>query len=347
MQAEIALREGYEGQLVTALDACTASRSRGHELSDDAPLTRGSPTFPTTAITCTSRRAAGSACALHHCRKSVDLRAKMPPVFDQGQLGSCTANALSGAMGFLHPGLIGSRLFIYYNERAMEGTVDQDAGAQIRDGVKTLNKIGVCPEREWPYKVTKFKTKPPAPCFADRGAAHDHGVPARHGARRDAALPGRRLPLRLRLHRVRRLRERRGRQDRHPQPAAKGEKNLGGHAVMCRGLRPHQRAPAGAQLVGQGLGHRRALHHALRVRGEQEPVRRLLDAAQVSLQPHQQRVVAEQKDLADKIAKLTTFTNGAMWGQITLAERQRLRRQLTAMEQYDAVLLERIGAFEA
>jgi hypothetical protein len=67
----------------------------------------------------------------------------------------------------------------------------------------------------------------------------------------------------------------------------------------------------------------------------------------VSLQPHQQRVVAEQKDLADKIAKLTTFTNGAMWGQITLAERQRLRRQLTAMEQYDAVLLERIGAFEA
>lgn len=99
--------------------------------------------------------------------RSVDLRSKCPPVFDQGQLGSCTANALSGAMGFLHPGLIGSRLFVYYNERAMEGTIDQDAGAQIRDGVKTLNKIGVCPEAEWPYKVTKFKAKPPAPCFAD------------------------------------------------------------------------------------------------------------------------------------------------------------------------------------
>jgi C1A family cysteine protease len=101
---------------------------------------------------------------------AVDLRAKCPPVFDQGQLGSCTANALAGAMGFLHPGLIGSRLFVYYNERAMEGTIDQDAGAQIRDGVKTLAKIGVCPEAEWPYKVTKFKTKPAAKCFADAGA---------------------------------------------------------------------------------------------------------------------------------------------------------------------------------
>lgn len=99
--------------------------------------------------------------------KKVDLRAKCPPVFDQGQIGSCTANALSGAMGFLHPGLVGSRLFIYWNERNLEGTVDQDAGAQIRDGVKTLAKIGVCPEREWPYKVTKFKTKPPASCYAD------------------------------------------------------------------------------------------------------------------------------------------------------------------------------------
>jgi C1A family cysteine protease len=52
----------------------------------------------------------------------------------------------------------------------MEGTVDQDSGAQIRDGVKTLAKIGVCPEPEWPYKITKFKTKPAAKCFADAGA---------------------------------------------------------------------------------------------------------------------------------------------------------------------------------
>ena len=29
-----------------------------------------------------------------------DLRAKCPPVYDQGQLGSCTANAIGGAVEF-------------------------------------------------------------------------------------------------------------------------------------------------------------------------------------------------------------------------------------------------------
>ena len=39
-----------------------------------------------------------------------------------------------------------SRLFIYYNERLVEGSVNQDAGAMIRDGIKTMSKVGVCPE---------------------------------------------------------------------------------------------------------------------------------------------------------------------------------------------------------
>jgi C1A family cysteine protease len=97
----------------------------------------------------------------------VDLRPKCLPVFDQGQLGSCTANALCGAVGFLHPKLTGSRLFVYFNERTIEGTVNQDAGAMIRDGVKSLNKLGVCPEKEWPYDIAKFKAKPPAKAFTD------------------------------------------------------------------------------------------------------------------------------------------------------------------------------------
>ena len=55
---------------------------------------------------------------------SIDLRTSgfMPAVYDQGQAGSCTANAISGAFEF---GLIKqkivdfmpSRLFVYYNER--------------------------------------------------------------------------------------------------------------------------------------------------------------------------------------------------------------------------------------
>src|SRR5678810_1454638 len=69
-----------------------------------------------------------------------DLRSGCPPVYDQGQLGSCTANAISGAIQFEQKKqgvkiFVPSRLFIYYNERDMEGTVNSDAGAQIRDGV--------------------------------------------------------------------------------------------------------------------------------------------------------------------------------------------------------------------
>lgn len=104
--------------------------------------------------------------------QAVDLRSKCSPVEDQGQIGSCTANALAGAMEFLHRNYENdaadfSRLFIYYNERAMEGTVAQDAGAMIRDGVKSLANLGVCREPEWPYVIAKFKSKPPKKCYAD------------------------------------------------------------------------------------------------------------------------------------------------------------------------------------
>ncbi|MDY0743913.1 C1 family peptidase [Paucibacter sp. R3-3] len=101
----------------------------------------------------------------------VDLRPLCPPVVDQGQLGSCTANAIGNAHRFdqikqgAPKNFMPSRLFIYYNERAMEGTVNSDSGAQIRDGIKSIAKLGVCDEADWPYVITKFKTKPPAPLF--------------------------------------------------------------------------------------------------------------------------------------------------------------------------------------
>jgi C1A family cysteine protease len=104
---------------------------------------------------------------------SADLRPQCPPVYDQGQLGSCTANAIAGAFQFdelkqrLADEFIPSRLFIYYNERAMEGTVDSDAGARIRDGIKSIARLGVCPESEWPYDPAQFATKPSTGCYED------------------------------------------------------------------------------------------------------------------------------------------------------------------------------------
>jgi C1A family cysteine protease len=97
----------------------------------------------------------------------VDLRPQCPPVYDQGQLGSCTANAIGAALQFDQmkqdeTSLVPSRLFIYYNERVMEHTVNEDAGAMIRDGIKSVAKLGAPPEApDWPYVISKFRTKPP------------------------------------------------------------------------------------------------------------------------------------------------------------------------------------------
>jgi C1A family cysteine protease len=103
---------------------------------------------------------------------SIDLRGLNPPIYDQGQLGSCTANGIARLVEFDFmkqklPIIMPSRLFIYYNERAMEGTISQDSGANIRDGIKTINTLGVCDERLWAYNIAKFKQKPPAICYTD------------------------------------------------------------------------------------------------------------------------------------------------------------------------------------
>jgi C1A family cysteine protease len=102
---------------------------------------------------------------------SADLRPHCPPVYDQGQLGSCTANAIGAAIEFdlkkqALPDATPSRLFIYYNERAIEGAVDTDSGAQIRDGIKSVSKQGACPEAMWPYDIAKFAEKPSDACYA-------------------------------------------------------------------------------------------------------------------------------------------------------------------------------------
>ena len=112
----------------------------------------------------------------------VDLRSKCSPVENQGSLGSCTANALAGALEFLElqKGAIFvdlSRLFIYYNERFIEGTVKEDSGAFLRDGIKSLAKQGVCPEAEWPYQISSFKKKPTAKCYKD---AKKHQITSYH-----------------------------------------------------------------------------------------------------------------------------------------------------------------------
>jgi C1A family cysteine protease len=112
----------------------------------------------------------------------VDLRPTCSPVEDQGNLGSCTANALVGALEFLEKKngkqvTDLSRLFIYYNERVIEHTVKTDSGAMLRDGIKTLTKDGVCTEKRWPYVIRKFAVKPTPRCYKE---ALSHTITSYH-----------------------------------------------------------------------------------------------------------------------------------------------------------------------
>lgn len=103
----------------------------------------------------------------------VDLRGQCPAVYDQGSLGSCTANAIAGALQFDEmkqaeaDAFTPSRLFIYYNERVIEGTVEEDSGAMLRDGIKSVAKQGAPHETLWPYQVAKFRDKPSAAAYRD------------------------------------------------------------------------------------------------------------------------------------------------------------------------------------
>jgi len=102
----------------------------------------------------------------------VDLREHFPPCYDQGDLGSCTAQSIAGLLEFAQlkqPGggdnFTPSRLFIYYYERKIEGTLKEDSGAQIRSGIKVVADQGAPPEELWPYNIEKFTTRPPRKAF--------------------------------------------------------------------------------------------------------------------------------------------------------------------------------------
>jgi C1A family cysteine protease len=102
----------------------------------------------------------------------VDLRRQCPPVYDQGQLGSCTGNAIGAAFQFDQKkqkldDFMPSRLFIYFGEREIEGSIGSDSGAMIRDGLKVVAKLGVCSEDTWPYDIAKFTKRPPKKAYTE------------------------------------------------------------------------------------------------------------------------------------------------------------------------------------
>jgi C1A family cysteine protease len=105
--------------------------------------------------------------------EAMDLRNNFPPIYDQGVLGSCTANALCAVHEFetidenIDKGFKPSRLFLYYNERKIEGTISEDSGALLSDGIRSLKQYGVCSESYCPYIIENFTQQPSAAAYKE------------------------------------------------------------------------------------------------------------------------------------------------------------------------------------
>jgi len=101
------------------------------------------------------------------------LSAPYAQPYDQGNIGSCTANASCFIYVFdelkqnVNFKFLPSRLFIYYNSRVLSGDVNSDGGSSIRDSVKSLVQSGVCEEKLWPYDPNNLFNKPGAQCYAE------------------------------------------------------------------------------------------------------------------------------------------------------------------------------------
>jgi C1A family cysteine protease len=103
----------------------------------------------------------------------VDLREANSLVEDQSSLGSCTGQALTAAYELMtmkkYPTkfIELSEMFVYYNSRTFDNTVDVDIGATIKNGLKGLKTYGVCKEELWPYDIEKFTVKPSEEAYAE------------------------------------------------------------------------------------------------------------------------------------------------------------------------------------
>lgn len=106
-------------------------------------------------------------------KETVDMRQWASAIENQGHLGSCTGNAIVGVYELLlnrsnsREFVDLSRLFVYYNSRLIEGVTNEDIGAYVRDGIKSLDKYGVCSELLWPYDLNRFATTPSVTSYQD------------------------------------------------------------------------------------------------------------------------------------------------------------------------------------
>jgi C1A family cysteine protease len=191
----------------------------------------------------------------------VDLRPYCSPIENQGSLGSCTGQAIAGAIELLnkrsgkHNDI--SRLFIYYYERLMLGTVNYDSGAYIRDGIKTTNHYGASLESYWPYDIKKFKNEPVAEAKNDalkRKVTRYERVTNFNGCI-DALSNG--FPVVMGFHVYSSfMTSAVSKYGNMPYPNTKRERLLGGHAVLLVGYNKTRKVFIARNSWGTGWGDR-------------------------------------------------------------------------------------------
>ncbi len=98
--------------------------------------------------------------------RSVDFRSELPAVYDQGTIGSCTAQAIAAMIQYnekkqkLLNNVTPSRLFLYFNSRLIQHTEAYDSGASMRIAIRSTNQYGYCKEDVWQYDESKVLKKP-------------------------------------------------------------------------------------------------------------------------------------------------------------------------------------------
>jgi len=110
--------------------------------------------------------------SLDHIRvtaSNIDYRSKFKTIYDQGSIGSCTANAFCYAYNFNDTSFNPSRLFLYYNERLLDNDnhISIDDGSTMTQGINALKRYGISSEKLWPYVINKFAIKPPIAAYND------------------------------------------------------------------------------------------------------------------------------------------------------------------------------------
>jgi C1A family cysteine protease len=171
----------------------------------------------------------------------VDLREYMTEVEQQGELNSCTANAMAGAYEYLAMRELGesgqvSRLFVYYNARAINDRTDQDKGTYLRNCIKVLRKYGTCRESTWPYEPEKVFEEPHETAYEEASnylLKEARRVNIDLFEMKHCLAEGYPFAFGMRLYSGFKKAGRNGGKVSLPDPDS--EKSLGGHAMLCVG----------------------------------------------------------------------------------------------------------------